>query len=114
MFTAPVDVIQLNDAGQRRAIIPHYHGMHDLVLEAPGSIVGHADLPLQGQGRQTGFGLRQQMDDQKPYRKRQLGLFEQHPADQRGLVIVCSALIEIARLDQAITTTASVRALKTG
>lgn len=66
----PIDVIQLDDAGQRCTVIPLFHGLHDLVLETPGSVVGHTNLPLQGQGGQTGLGLRQQMDGQKPHRKR--------------------------------------------
>ncbi len=112
MFAAPVNVIQLNDAGQWFAIIPLFHRLHDLVLETPGGVVGHTDVALQGQGRQAGFGLRQQMDGQKPHGERQLGLFEQCPADQRGLVMASGALIQVARFNYTVATPRAGRALK--
>ena len=99
MLAAPVDVIQLDNADQRFAIIPLFHRLHDLVLETPGGVVGHADLPHQGQRRQGSFSLRQHMNRQKPRRERQLGLLKQRTADQRGLVIACRALIQVARVE---------------
>ena len=68
MLTAPVDLIQLNEAGQRFSII---HGLHDLVFEAPSDVIGYADLRHQRQRRQSGFGLCQQVNRQKPHCQRQ-------------------------------------------
>lgn len=107
-------MIQLNDAVQGLKVIPLCHRLYNFLLETPGAVVGNANLAPQGQGRQTRFGLSQQMDRQKPHRERQISLLKQLAADQRSLMMTCRALIQVAGLVQTIVMGAITKTLKTG
>lgn len=50
------------------------------------------------------------MDGQKPRGARQLGLLEQRPGGQRGLVVAGRALVKIAGFHQAVAVAAAGRA----
>ncbi len=72
-LTAPVGIVQLNDASQRLGIIALDHGLHQLVpwglplvvLDQPGGVGVDAQLPAQAQGRDAVLVLGQQVDRQE-------------------------------------------------
>ena len=47
LFTAPIHVIQLDDTGKWLAVIAFLHDPHQLVFDAPGGVVGNAQLATQ-------------------------------------------------------------------
>ena len=90
---AQVGVIDLHEAGQLAWHFTLGHGLHDLVLDAPGRFVVHAQVALQLQGRHVRLGCGQQMDGQQPGAQRQLGGFEDRAAEQGGLVPAAPVLV---------------------
>ena len=61
------------------------HHLHQLLLDQPGRLVAHAQVPRQFQGRHGVLGLRQQMHGEIPHCQRQLGRLEHRSGRHRGL-----------------------------
>ena len=92
-LSAPVGVIDLDEAVQRAAVVSLLHHVKNLVLQKPGGVIGHPQLALEFQRRHRVLALGQEVDRQKPSRQRQLGRREDCPAGQRGLMVTGMALI---------------------
>lgn len=64
-FTAQVGVIDLDAPGERLSMVALVHGLHQLVFELPGRVVGDAEAPRQLQRRDADLELGQQIDRQE-------------------------------------------------
>jgi hypothetical protein len=91
-LTAPIGVIQLDPSYQWLPVVALLHHLEQLVLHAPSGIVADAQLPLELQRRDSVLRLRQEKHPEEPGCQRQLGVLENRPADQRGLMILKSAV----------------------
>jgi hypothetical protein len=47
VFTTPIDVIQLDDAGERLTIIAFLHDLHQFLFDTPGGVAGNTQLAAQ-------------------------------------------------------------------
>jgi hypothetical protein len=65
-LAAPVDVIDLDDARQLPVGITLEHGLQELLLEAPGRVVGNAELAHELHGGDSVLLLGEQIEGQKP------------------------------------------------
>lgn len=92
-FAAEVGVVDLHEALESSGFFALGHGLHDLVLEAPGAAVGHTEVALEFERGEFGLGRGQQIDRQEPRRQRQLRVLQQRAADQRRLVLAGAALV---------------------
>ena len=126
VLTAPVGIVQMDDASQRLGVIALDHGMHQLVpgglplvvLDQPGGVGVDAQLPAQAQGRDAvlvPWGLPlvvlgQQVDRQEPDAQRQVGAREQGAGGQRGLMLAAVALEHRATAQLAVAGMPAVRA----
>jgi len=61
-------------------------------MHQPGAGIADAELSFQGQGRQAGFGLADQVDRQKPNGQRQVAALKDGSRKNRGLVVAGVAL----------------------
>ena len=115
MLTAQIGVVGLHMALQRVDLLAFGHGLHQLMMDAPGSGVADAQLPLQGERGQARLGLADQIDSQEPDRQRQVSALEHSASNQRSLVSAGAALKGFARatLEGAVFGVAATRALKT-
>ncbi len=91
-----VGVIQLHRTTEQSSGLLARHGAVDLVLQQPGGGIAHAQVSLEGQRRNSGLGLADEVDGQKPGGQRHLGVFHQGPRGQRGLKAAAAALVELA------------------
>jgi len=62
------------------------------VVDEPGRRVAHPEVTHEGERRQPGLGLADEVDRQEPGGQRQLGALHQGAGDQRGLVATGAAL----------------------
>jgi hypothetical protein len=56
-FAAPVDVVDLDDAAQSAIVVALEHALQELVFDAPGGVVGDAELALELERRAGVFLL---------------------------------------------------------
>lgn len=84
-FAAQIDIVHLDLTNERILGLALGHRLHQLVLNEPGGGIADAQLALQGEGGQTGFGLADQIDRQEPNRQRQMSALAQGARDPRGL-----------------------------
>ena len=105
-LAAEIGIVDLREARKFPRFFSRCHGLHDLVLEAPGSAIGHAEVALEFECREVGFGRGQQMDREEPGSQRQLRVLQQRAADQRRLVLAGATLIERLGITPEAGTTA--------
>ena len=91
---APVRIIELHPAAQRARVVTLLHHLHQLVLDLPGGVVAHRQLPRQLQRRNPVLRLRHQVHRQEPGAKRQLRVGQDRARGQRVLVPAPAALIQ--------------------
>lgn len=114
-LTAPVDIIDFDDAGNRCLIVALLHHLLALVLEAPGGEIGDAEMAFELKSRDAVLLLGEQKHRQQPGRQRQLGIGEDGPGCERRLMVAVTALQErsgaqahrfvlmpVARADEAV------------
>ena len=84
------------------------------MLNEPGGGIADTQVALQGQRREPGLRLADQINRQKPYFQPQLGALEQGAGNQRGLVMAGVALEGLAALgsQHAVGRAATARANK--
>ncbi len=85
-FAAKVGIVHLALSAKDVPSLPFNHRLHKLVVDPPSGGVADSQVALQGQGRQPGLGLADQVQGQKPRRQGQLGALKQGAGDQRGLL----------------------------
>ena len=95
-FAAEIGIVDLDGATQSVVGLAFDHRLHQLVVDQPSGGVAHPQITLQGQRRESGLGLADQVDRQKPDRQRQLGALKHRANDQRGLVVAGIALEGLA------------------
>ena len=61
-LTTPVGAVDLDHAGQEVAGVTLEHDLQELVLEAPGDVVGDTELALERKGRDGALLLRELLD----------------------------------------------------
>jgi len=93
-FTAQVGVIELDMAAEPLSGGTVGHRPHDLVMHQPSGGVAHADLALQGQRRESGLGLTDQVNGQEPGGQGPLGAGKQSAGRERALVAASVALVQ--------------------
>ena len=96
---APVRIIELHPAPQRARVIALLHHLHQLVLDLPGGVVAHRQLPRQLQRRNAVLRLRHQVHRQEPSAKRKLRAGQNRARSQRDLVPATAALVQGATLN---------------
>lgn len=95
-LAAEVGVIDLDFPFKQITLCAVGHHPHELVVDQPGGGVTHAQLALQGPGRQPGLGLTDQVDRQEPGGQRQLAALKHGAGNQRGLMTARVALKDLA------------------
>jgi len=114
-LAAQISVFHLDFATEHVAGFTLCHGLHQLVMHQPGCGIAHAQLAFECECRQTGFGLTDEVDRQKPCRQRQLGRLKNGARDQRGLMptgIALENLVPIG-MQEAVCGTTATRTAKT-
>jgi len=96
-FSAQIGLIGLYGTLQRVEYFAFQHGLHELVMDAPGRGVADTELALQRQCGQPGFRLADQVNRQKPARQGQAGPLKKGSGNQRSLVATMTALKRLAR-----------------
>lgn len=96
-LAAQIGVVKLHETLEFSGILPLGHGLHDLVLQAPGGLVVHAQVAHQFQRSQIGLGRGQQVHRQHPGAQRQFGAFEQG-ARRQGRLMPASAALVVDRI----------------
>jgi len=91
-LAAQVGIVDLHLTVEGVARLALHHRLHHLVVDEPGCRVAHPEVTLEGQRRQPGLGLADEVDRQEPGGQRQLGALHQGVGDQRGLVATGAAL----------------------
>lgn len=99
---APVHVVDLDHAGQLPPGIAFQHGLQELVLDAPGRVVGDAELAHELHRGDTVLLLGEQVQGEKPRGQRQLAVGEHGVGGQRCLVATVLALQQVARADGVV------------
>jgi hypothetical protein len=61
-----ISIIHLNFATERVGCFTLSHGLHQFVMHQPNRWVAHAQLTFESQSRQTGLGLADEVNCQKP------------------------------------------------
>jgi len=114
-LAAQISVVHLDFATEHVAGFTLRHGLHQLVMHQPGCGIAHAQLAFERECRQTGFGLTDEVDRQKPCRQRQLGRLKNGARDQRGLMPTGIALKDFVALgmQDAVWSTTAGRTPKT-
>lgn len=84
-LAAQVGVVDLHHAAQPAVGLVLRHGLHQLVFQAPGAAVAHAQVPAQLQHGDGVLALAEQVQRQEPNRQRQLAGREQRAGAQAGL-----------------------------
>ena len=100
---APVRVIELHPTAPKPRVIALLHHLHQLVLDLPGGVVAHRQLPRQLQRRNPVLRLRHQVHRQEPRAKRQLRARQDRARGQRNLVSAPAALEQRAALMASMT-----------
>src|SRR5674476_717756 len=85
-LTTQISIVNLDFATERKEGFTLSHGLHQFVVYQPSRWVAHTELAFEGQGRQAGLGLTDEVNSQKPCRQRQFGRLKNSARDQRGLM----------------------------
>ncbi len=109
-LAAQIGIVQLHPAAKTPASGTLGHHLHQLVLDAPGGIVGNPQLAVQLHRRDPLLGLGQQVDRLEPEGQRQLAGLEDGPGDDRGLPAAAVALAQLAGVQETAPVVAAVRA----
>lgn len=91
-LAAQVGVVDLDDPLQLSTRLTGGHGLHELVFDAPGAAVAHAQVPAQLQGGDGILALADQVQGQKPRGQRQLAAGKHGTGPQTGLGTAGTAL----------------------
>ena len=110
-----ISIVDLDFSTERVAGLTLSHGLHQFVVYQPSSRVAHAELAFEGQSRQAGLGLADEVDRQKPRLQRQLGRLKNGARDQRRLMSAGIALKNLVPtgVQDTVCSTTAVRAVKT-
>ena len=95
-LAAEVGIVKLHDAAELMGVVLRGHGAIDLLMQEPGGVVALTQLALQGQRRQPGLGLADEVDREEPGAQRQLGVLHQAARRQRSLMPAAIALEQLA------------------
>lgn len=101
-LTTPIGIIDLNRSAQRLTVIALFHRLHQLVFYAPCSGVGNPELAFQGQSRDAGLTLGEQVYGEKPGGQCELGRSKDRPTDDRSLVVTVVTLVELPGFEFAM------------
>ena len=84
-------------------------------VHQPGGGIADPQVALQGQGREAGLGLADEVDGQEPHPQRELGALEEGSGDQRALVMAEVTLEGLAgsHAQHAVGRTPTARTAKT-
>ena len=97
VFPAQIGIIGLHGTSQRVDLLAFDHGLHQLVVDAPGCGVADTKLAFQRQCKQSRFGLANQIQCQKPGGQGQAGTLKEGSGNQGSLVTTMAALKRPAR-----------------
>ena len=111
-LAAQVGVIELDAPGKRVLAVALHHHLHQLVLHAPGGVVGDAEMAMQLHRRDALLVLGHEVEGLEPHAQRQLGGIEDSACGHRGLAMAAMALLELAGGQLAAAVMATVRALE--
>ena len=113
-FAAEIGVVDLHGPAQHRGGLALEHRLHQRVMDQPGGRIADPEIAFQGQGRESGLGLADEINRQEPHGQSQLGGLEQGSGDQRGLMMADVALEGLAgaAAQHAVRGSAAVRAAK--
>ena len=109
-LSTPEGIIDLDLAAQGLAVVALAHGLHQLVLDQPGRVVGDPKVTRQGHRREAALALGQQKYGQKPRRQWQLGVREHRIGGQGGLMMASMALNQLPGLQSAVAVVFTLRA----
>ena len=109
---AQLDVVHLDQSRERLLVLALHHRLHDLVLHAPGRVVGNADLAHEVHRRDALLALRDQENGLEPGRERQLGVLEQRSGRDRGLPTALGALPKVPAIEPAVPRAAAGGAIE--
>ena len=87
-----VGVVEWDLAAEHVARLALGHRLHELVVDEPGGGVAHSEVAFEGERREAGLGLAEQIDSQEPHGERQLRGVEDGPGSQRSLMLTWVAL----------------------
>lgn len=91
-LTTEVGIIDLNLAFEDIALLAFGHRLHQLVVNEPRRRIAHPQVPLEGECRQPGLGLADEVDREKPNAQGQFRALHHGARDQRGLMPTSLAL----------------------
>ena len=85
------------------------------MVDEPCGGIAHAQVPLERQRRQTGLGLADQVDRQKPHGQRELGALQHGAGNEGSLMSAGVALVDLvkATAKNAMSGVVATRAAKT-
>jgi len=109
-LSTPEGIVDLNLAAQGLAVVALAHGLHQLVLDQPGRVVGDPKVARQGHRREAALALGQQKYGQKPCRQWQLGVREHRIGGQGGLMMASMALNQLPGFQSAVAVVFTLRA----
>src|SRR3954449_8708496 len=111
-LAAEIGIIELNAARELRLGVALQHHLPELVLDAPGSALGHAEAAAQLDAGDPLLRLGHVVDGPEPDPQRHLGGGEDGAGGQRGLPSASTTLEQLARPDRAMASLAADRALE--
>jgi hypothetical protein len=111
-LATPIRIIHLHHPVEQTLVLAFGHRLHQLVLEQPGGVVGHAQVSTQCHRRDAVLVLGEQVDRQEPRFQRQFGLGEERSCGERDLMLAAIALEQVSSVEAAMTATAASGALK--
>ena len=112
-FAADVGVVDLDAPAQPLGAVALEHDLTEFVLDLPGGGLRHPEAPTELDAGDPLFGLGQMVDGPEPDAQFQLGRGEDRSGDRRGLHPAGAALIEPARLHDAVPLPAAFRTNET-
>src|SRR5512132_1426688 len=101
-FATEIGIVDLDPTGQAFARIPLHHHLHELVVELPGGVLGHAEAAAEFEAGDPALALRQLVHGAEPSAQRHFGRGEDRAGDHRGLASAGRALVERTGLDDAV------------
>jgi hypothetical protein len=84
-FAAQVGGVDLDVAHEGAGAVALDHRLYQFVLDQPSGRVADAQRTFQREGGQSGLGLADQIDRQKPHGQSQMGALEQGARDEERL-----------------------------
>lgn len=101
-LAAHVRVVHFDAPGQRPDGVPLHHDLLELVLDAPGRGLLHAEAPAQLDAGNALLRLGHMIERAEPGPQRQFGRGEDRPGDGGGLPAAGGALEQVPALHQAV------------